>query len=435
MTNLNAEKNIGKKIHALAKKLWPINRSITGNGVRRTLKLLKEICPKISIFEIPSGTKVFDWVIPDEWNVKEAWFKDSNGRKIADFSKNNLHLLGYSIPFDKKIKFIELNKHLYSLKNQPKAIPYITSYYEKRWGFCIAENVRKKMKKGEYKVFVNSNLKKGYLTYGELIIPGKTKKEVFLSTNICHPSLANNELSGLVVTTYLAKWLASLKKTKFTYRIIFVPETIGSIAYLNKNYKRLRKNIYAGFNISCVGDERSYSYLPSRKGNTISDQIAQHVLKWTDKNYKIYSWSDRGSDERQYCAPGIDLPVASIMRTKYGEYPEYHTSLDNLINVVTPKGLQGGYTIIKKAIEAIENNCFPKVKILGEPHLSKRGLYPTLSKTNSTKNIKIMMNLISHSDGKISLLEIAQKINVPIWSLYSILDTLVEKKIINIKKI
>ncbi len=426
------EASIGKKIHSLAKKLWSINRSITGAGVRKTLKMLKDICPKIKIYSIPSGTKAFDWVVPNEWNVSEAWVKNSKNKKIINFTNNNLHLVGYSTPINKKLKLSELKKNLYSLKNQPNAIPYITSFYQKRWGFCLTYNQEKKIKPGNYKVYINSKFTKGFLNYGELRLPGKSKNEIFLSTNICHPSLANNELSGPVVTTYICKWLQSLAKKKYSYRIIFVPETIGSIAYLSKNYKYMKKKIVAGFNISCIGDDKNYSFLPSKQGNTLSDEVAKHVLSWTDKNYKFYNWSERGSDERQYCSPGIDLPIASVMRTKYGEYKEYHTSLDNLKNVVTPKGLEGGFVLIKRIIEALENNYFPRTKILCEPQLSKRNLYPTLSRTNSSREARIFLDLISYSDGHTSLLNIAKKINVPIWNLYSKLNTLVLKKIIKI---
>ena len=427
------EKNIGKKIHHLAKKLWPINRSITGNGVRKSLKILKQICPSLAIIEIPSGKKVFDWTIPEEWNVQEAWVKGPKNKKVINFSDNNLHLVGYSHSINTSLNLKELKKHLYSLPHQPNAIPYVTSYYKKRWGFCISENQKKKMQPGKYKIFINSRFTKGSLTYGEIIIPGDTKKEIFLSTNICHPSMANNELSGPTVTIYLAKWIQSLIKRKFTYRIIFIPETVGSIAYLNTNYKKMKKNIFAGFNVVCVGDNKNYSYLPSRNGDTISDQIAKHVLNWTDKKYKTYNWSQRGSDERQYCSPGIDLPIASIMRTKYGEFPEYHTSLDNLTNVVTPTGLEGGYNVIKRAIEIFEQDCFPKTTNLCEPQLSKRNLYPSLSIKNSANNTRLMMNVISYSDGKTSLLNIAKKLNVSIWSLYPAVKILLKNRLITTK--
>ena len=366
---------IGNKIYALAKELFPINRSITGSGVRKSLKILQKINKDLKIKGIPSGTKVFDWIIPQEWNVDEAWIKDSKNRKIIDFKNNNLHLMGYSLSVSKKITLKDLKKNLYSIKDKPNAIPYVTSYYKKKWGFCLSFNLLKNLKEDIYEVKIKSKFKKGFLNYGELIIPGKTKKEILLSTYICHPSMANNELSGPCVAIHLSKWIKSMKNRNYSYRIVFVPETIGSIAYLSKNYKKMIKNTVAGFNLTCLGDDRAYSYLPSRQENSLSDVIAKHVLKWTFKDYKSYSWLEKGSDERQYCSPGIDLPVATIMRTKYGEYPEYHTSDDNLINVVTPKGLQGGYEIIKKAITAIEMNCNPLMKIKCEPMLSKYGLY------------------------------------------------------------
>ena len=427
---------IGKKIHDLCKILWPINRSITGNGVRKTLDILKKKCSEMKIYEVASGTKVFDWTIPNEWNVKEAKILGPGGKKILDFSDNNLHLVGYSTPINKKMSLKELNKHLFSLKEKPKAIPYVTSYYKKNWGFCLSHNNRKKLKSGKYKVLINSELKKGSLTYGEIFLPGKSKKEIFLSTYICHPSLANNELSGPTVSIFIANWIKSLKDRKFSYRIIFIPETIGSITYLSKNLKKMKRNMHAGFNITCVGDERMYSYLPSRKGDTIADHTAKHILKWTDKNYKKYTWLDRGSDERQYCSPGIDLPVATIMRSKGGEYPEYHTSLDNLKNVVTPKGLNGSFNLIKKIIESFEFNCYPKNLHLCEPQLSKRNLYPSTSnwskKENYTYELRLMKDLISFSDGKTSLLNIAENCKVPIWDFYSIIRKLEKNKIIKI---
>lgn len=278
------------------------------------------------------------------------------------------------------LKLHQLKKHLHTLPDQPNAIPYVTSYYRENWGFCLKHNDLKILKDGTYKVVIKSSLFNGRLNYGELLLKGKSPKEIFLSTYICHPSMANNELSGPTVVTYLAKWLQEIPKTRFSYRIVFVPETIGSIAYLKNNLKIMKKNIFAGYNVSCVGDDRSYSYIPSRNGKTISDIVARHVLKWIDPNFIKYSWLDRASDERQYCAPGVDLPVASIMRTKYGEYPEYHTSFDDLKNVVTPKGLNGGYWAIRRAIEAIEKNKKLKTSILCEPFMTKRGFIPAISK-------------------------------------------------------
>ena len=425
---------VGECIHKFAKELWPINRSITGEGLRETLRKISKHLPALEIKSVPSGTKVFDWTVPKEWSVNEAYIITPSGEKICDFSKNNLHLIGYSIPFEGEISLDELKKNLYTLPNQPDAIPYITSYYEERWGFCLSQKQFDTLKNGTYKVVIKSMLFDGELNYGELLIKGKTNKEIFLSTYICHPSMANNELSGPTVVTFLARWLQEIKEKDFSYRIIFIPETIGSITYLSKNYKEMKNKIYAGFNVSCVGDDRAYSYLPSRNGKTISDMIAKHVLKWIDPNFIEYSWLDRGSDERQYCAPGIDLPIASILRTKYGKYPEYHTSLDNLENVVTPQGLDGGYWAIRKALEAIERNKKYKTTVLCEPQMGERGLYPTLSTKDLDKEVKLMMNFISFCDGQVSLFEIAENLNLPIWELYELVDKLESHRLVSVKK-
>ena len=434
MENLSQIKHIGHQIHELATKLWPINRSITGEGVRETLKIISEILPKLKVRSLPSHTKVFDWTIPKEWAVEEAYIITPEGKKICDLSKNNLHLVGYSKPFKGSISFTELKKHLYTLPDQPNAIPYITSYYKERWGFCMTQREFDTLKDGTYKVEINSTLFDGEMNYGELLIKGKSDKEVFLSTYICHPSMANNELSGITVATFIAKWLQEIHDLEYSYRIVFIPETIGSIAYLSRNYIDMKKKIFAGFNISCVGDDRAYSYLPSRNGNSLSDMVAKHVLKWTDPNFVKYSWLDRGSDERQYCAPGIDLPIASILRTMYGRYSEYHTSLDNLENVVTPQGLKGGYLAIKKAIETIENNKNYKSNILCEPHLAKRDLYTGVSRKGSDKDIILTLNFLSLCDGKNTLLNIAENLKVPIWELYHLVDKLKSHSLIDVNE-
>lgn len=426
--------DIGSEIYALAKRLWSINRSITGEGVRKTLSILKEHLPKLDFYEIPSGSAAFDWIVPKEWRVNRGYILTPSGNKICDFEKNNLHLVGYSTPVSRKLLLAELQTHLHSLPDQPTAIPYITSYYNEYWGFCISEQDRSRLEEGEYEVFIDSELFDGHLTYGELLIQGSSKQEILISTYICHPSMANNELSGPTVTTYLAKWIESLKNRRYSYRVVFIPETIGSLVYISKNLQELKRNVFAGFNVTCVGDNRSYSYLPSRRGDTISDDVAKHVLKSIDPNFLSYKWRDRGSDERQYCAPNIDLPIASIMRTKYGEYPEYHTSLDNLDLVVSSKGLQGGFDMLKRAIEVLERNCFPLSSVLGEPQLGRRGLYPTLSTKKSHSEVRVMMDLISWSDGKRSLLEIAEEMNMPIWDLYPVVDLLVNHKLINLQE-
>ncbi len=415
---------VGNQIYNFCKELWPINRSITGDGVRKTLKKIKEILPQLSIHEVPTGTDVFDWKIPKEWVIRDAWIKTPDGKKICDFKTNNLYLVGYSTPIHKRLTLSELKKNLHSLPEMPDAIPYVTSYYEERWGFCISENEKKNLVEGEYEVFIDSDLIDGFLTYGELLIKGQSQEEVFLSTYICHPSMANNELSGPTVTSFISKWLVEQSNLKYSYRIIFIPETIGSITYLSKNIDHLKSNVKAGFNISCVGDDRDYSYLPSRNGNTLSDKISQHVLNHIHPSYKIYDWSERGSDERQYCSPGIDLPIASIMRSKYGKYDEYHTSLDDLKNVVSPEGLAGGYNALKLAIEALENNIYPKTTVLCEPNLGKRNLYPTLSGKKLNHDIRLLKDVLTWSDGTMSLIEIADIIRVPVWDLYPIVEIL-----------
>ena len=424
---------IGTQIHEFAKKLWPINRSITGEGVRETLKQIQYHVAEVKIKSVPSGTAVFDWIIPREWYVNEAYIITPSGKKICDFNNNNLHLVGYSVPFTGEIDLAELKAHLYTLPDQKDAIPYITSYYDERWGFCLTHDQYNQLEEGSYFVKVDTKLFDGELNYGELILPGKSSEEVFISTYICHPSMANNELSGPAVVTYLAKWLTQIEALEYTYRIIFIPETIGSITYLSQHHEIMKKNIFAGFNVSCIGDNRSYSYLPSRNGKTYSDEIAKHVLKWTDKKFRQYSWyHDRGSDERQYCAPGLDLPIASIMRTKFGEYPEYHTSLDDLEQVVTPDGLEGGYQVLRRAIEVIEKNRKYKIQVLGEPQLGKRGLYPAISSKKTWDEVKLKMNFLSECDGATSLLQIAENLDTPIWELYDIADVFLGHGLIKI---
>ncbi len=425
--------DIGVDMHKLCEKLFPICRSITGEGFRESLRIIKNDLDLqgLNFFEVPTGTKCFDWEVPKEWNISDAYIIDPNGDKICDFKTSNLHVVGYSTPVDKELSLEELQKHLYSLPEQPDAIPYITSYYKERWGFCITQKERDNLHEGTYRVYIDSDLKDGSLTYGELIIPGETEEEIFLSSYLCHPSMANNELSGPVVTAFLAKWLLSLESRKYTYRIVIIPETIGSITYLSRNYKKMQEKIVAGFNISCVGDDRAYSYLPSRAGNTLSDEVAKHVLKYSHPQFVSYSFLDRGSDERQYCSGGIDLPVCSIMRTKYGCYPEYHTSLDDL-SLVTPSGLFGAYEVLKKSIECLESNETLNKTVLCEPQLGKRGLYPTISTKETHSIVKNMMNFLAYCDGVDSNLEIAEKINVPLWELEEIISNLKDEGLLKV---
>ncbi|MGM8885991.1 DUF4910 domain-containing protein [Psychrobacter sp. 1U2] len=415
----------GISMHGLCKKLFPICRSITGNGFRKSLAIIKNDVQldDLQFFEVATGTQCFDWEVPKEWNIRDAYIITPDGNKICDFKASNLHVVGYSMPVDQEISLEMLQNHLYSLPNQPDAIPYITSYYQERWGFCLTEQQREALKPGIYQVYIDSELTAGSLTYGELIIAGDTEQEVLLSSYLCHPSMANNELSGPVVTAFLAKWLLSLPSRRYTYRIIIIPETIGSITYLSRHYQTMKKNIIAGFNITCVGDDRAYSYLSSRTGDTLADQAAKHVLAHTHPDYVSYSFLDRGSDERQYCSSGIDLPVCSIMRSKYGCYPEYHTSLDDL-ELVTASGLLGSYRVLKKAIQCLEANETLTTTVLGEPQLGKRGLYPTIGTKEGGAKVQNMMDFLAYCDGVSSNLEIADKIKLPLWELDDIINQL-----------
>ena len=409
-----------KKFFLIGKnELFKLNRSITGSGLKKTLKIIKKNFRDLKIRKIKSGTKVFDWKIPPEWNVKEAYILDNNNKKIIDFSKNNLHLIGYSIPVNKFLNRNQLLKKLYFLKNKPYAIPYVTSYYKRRWGFCVSYNFFQSLKKRYkdkdlFKVVIKSKFNhKGHLNYGELILKGESKNEILISTYVCHPSMANNELSGPIVSMCLIDYFKKKKMNK-TLRFIFIPETIGSIAYLNKNLSSLKENVLGGFNLSCIGDERNHSCMFSKYGNSPSDDaIIEAYKNLKIKKFKIFSFLERGSDERQFNSPGIDLPISSIFRTKYGEYPEYHTSLDNF-NLVTLKGLKGGFNVAKEAIKILQKKIIPKNLVIGEPNMGKRNLYPTLSNSIRNKETQNFMDFLQYSDGRNSLEKISKKIHLNI---------------------
>jgi len=423
------------ELYALAVRLFPICRSITGDGVRETLRILKEIVPQMTIHEVPSGTQAFDWTVPQEWNIRDAYIEDLDGNRVISFSDNNLHVIGYSAPIDKIATRDELFAMVYTEPEQPDAIPYVTSYYKERFGFCMSENQKQLLDKERYHIYIDSELKDGSLTYGEIFIPGQSNEEVFLSTYVCHPSMANNELSGPCVAIYLAKWLAehiphecilgSSERVgfRYSYRIVFIPETVGSITYLSRNLEAMKRNVIAGFNISCVGDDRTYSYIASRYGNTLADRAAKNALRFHASDYISYSFLERGSDERQYNAPGIDLPVCSICRSKYGEYPEYHTSADNL-DMISSQGLGGSFEVYRKCIEALEGNYVYKVKCLGEPQLGKRGLYPTVSRKGRYDEVRSMLNFIAYADGTNDLIAISEIIGVPVQQLVEIAENL-----------
>jgi aminopeptidase-like protein len=421
--------NMGEIMYHWASDLFPINRSLTGQGVRDTLSYIKNLAPEFQIKAIPSGTQVFDWTIPNEWNVKDAYIIDPKGNRFAEFRKNNLHLMGYSIGLKKTMSFSELDKHLFSLKEQPSAIPYITSYYKEDWGFCISQEERDALVEGDYQVCIDATLEKGVLNYGELILPGSSEEEILISTYICHPSMANNELSGPVVTLGLIKWLEGIENRKYTYRFVFIPETIGSIAYISTNYKAIKEKVLGGFVVTCVGDDHNYSLLESKFQNSLFDKIGRHVLTYhTNNEYKTYSFLKRGSDERQYSSVGVDLPMISLMRSKYFEYNEYHTSLDNM-EFISPEGLLGGFTIHRKAIEILENNETYRITSICEPQLGKRGLYPLQSTKGTQEQVELMMNIIAYSDGELDLLTIADKVEGDFFICKSIVDKLVKSEL------
>ena len=421
----------GDEMYALCTELFPICRSITGDGVRQTLQILRSIVPKMTSYEIPSGTQVFDWTVPKEWNIRDAWIKNSKDEKILDFQKTNLHVMGYSLPVDKKVTMAELLPLIHTQPDQPDAIPYVTSYYKERYGFCMTQNQKDALPEDTYHIYIDSELKIGSLTYGEILIPSTegNEDEIFLSTYVCHPSMANNELSGPAVTIYLAKWLLEKKHRRYNYRIIFIPETIGAITYLSQHLPEMKKRIRAGFNISCVGDDRTYSYVASRYGDTLADKVAKNVLSFRYPEYKRYSFLQRGSDERQYNAPGVDLPVCGVCRSKYSEYPEYHTSKDDM-GLISPSGLQGAYEVYCEIIEALEHNYIYEIQCLCEPQLGKRGLYPTISQKGSYDDIKSMMNFIAYADGSNDLVDISNRIHTPVKQLIPIAEKLSENHLI-----
>ena len=422
--------SIKKQMNFYLKKLFPINRSLTGEGVRETLRILNEIIP-IKTFEIPSGQKAFDWEVPKEWTVNDAYVKDSKGKKIIDYNKSNLHLVGYSIPFKGKISIDQLKKHLHTLPDQPELIPYVTSYYNKEWGFCIAHKDLELLKDDHYEVVVDTNLKNGSMTYGELIIKGESSKEIFLSTYICHPSMANNELSGPIVASFIGKNLINGKKPKYTYRIIFIPETIGALTYLSLNLDKLKKNVIAGYVITCIGDSGPFSYLKSRRDDTLVNRVTLHALEHSLDNHKIYNFEDsRASDERQYCSPGIDLPIGSLTRTRPGHYPEYHSSGDNL-DIVNGENLLESIKMYEACFTILENNFCYKSTVLGEPMMSKRNLYPSMSKkVRKQESVYDMMDILAYCDGDKDLLWIADKLNKSFIKMLPSVKILLDNKLI-----
>ena len=420
------------KFYKLAKnKLFTINRSITGKGIRKTLYLIKKEFPALKIYNISSKTKVFDWEVPDEWNVVDAYVLDKDNKKIINFKKNNLHLVGYSTKINSTINKKKLFEHLHSLPKQLDAIPYVTSYYNRTWGFCISHRTKLKFNKKYtskdiFKVVIKSshNLN-GNLNYGELVLKGSSKQEILISTYLCHPSMANNELSGPIVSMSLIEYFTKIKKLDKTIRFLFIPETIGSIVYLSKNLLDLKNNVIGGYNLSCIGDERMHSCMLSKYENSPSDKSLIEAYKKLKIKYKRFSFLKRGSDERQFNSPGIDIPITSIFRTKYAEYPEYHTSLDDF-KLVTLKGISGGFKVASNAIKILLKKIIPKNIVLCEPQMGKRGLYPAFG----YKGTENYMNFLQYADGKNDLNMISKKIKVNLLLTKKIYTELKKYKLI-----
>jgi aminopeptidase-like protein len=424
MLNENPMIVVGKEMYKWATELFPLNRSLTGKGTEQTLEYLKNLLPDLEIKSINSGEKVFDWVVPQVWNIEKAYIKSVKGEILIDFDNSNLHVMGYSTPIRGVMSKDELLKHVHMLPDQPTAIPYVTSYYKEDWAFCMSMIQWESLGVGPFEVLIDSKLESGQLIYGELYLPGKVDQEILFSSYVCHPSMANNELSGPVVLTKLMQEIRNLPSRHYSYRAIFVPETIGSIVFLSRNLDYLKRNLIAGWVLTCLGDAGEFSYIPSRLGNTYADKITLENFGKLQEPFKEFSWLDRGSDERQYCAPGVDLPVCSVTKTKYGEYPEYHTSLDDL-NFISSEGLSKSLEMFLEIVYLLERNRTPKINTLGEPQLGKRDLYPNTSIKSNT-NIREFMNVISLLDGKHNIKEIAQSLHIfeaEVLSIVEILDS------------
>ena len=422
----------GKEIYDLAGRIFPICRSITGNGVRETLKILSDYVAqdgiKLVFHEVPSGTQVFDWVVPKEWEIRSAYIEDKRGNRIIDMKDNNLHVMGYSTPVDRWVSLKELKEVVYTQPDQPAVIPYVTSYYKERYGFCMSADQLSSLEEGEYHIVIDSDLFDGSLTYAEAVFPGGSEKEILLTSYICHPSMANNECSGPALLAALMRYVAARRERRYTYRFVLNPETIGSITYLSRNLEQLKKHLIAGVVLSCVGDDRDYSMVESRYADTLADKSLKCILN-TKKSYSNYSFLKRGSDERQYNAPGVDLPVVGFCRTQYAEYPEYHTSADDM-DLISPAGFQGSFDTMVQWIECMEYNKKYRVTVLGEPQLGKRGLYPTVSRKDTYDQVEALVNFIAYADGRNDLFDISMRIGVSPFKLIPMIQKLEENGLI-----
>ena len=415
---------VGLEMHQLIGDLYPICRSITGNGIRETLRLLEKHIP-MEIHEIPSGTKVFDWNVPKEWNIQDAYIKNINGKRVVDFKQSNLHVVSYSQPIHEKMTLEKLRPHLHSLPDNPDWIPYRTSYYKENWGFCLSHHQLMELKDQEYEVCIESSLENGHLTYGECFIKGKTEHEILISCHICHPSLCNDNLSGMALSTFLAKTLRG-KSLRYSYRFLFIPGTIGPITWLALNESHVSK-IKSGMVVTGVGDPGAVTYKKSRQGNAEIDHAFRYILKASGKAHTIIDFFPYGYDERQYCSPGFNLPVGCFMRTPHGEYSQYHTSGDNL-TFVQPEFLQESFTCCLDALTLLEKNkTFLSQNPNCEPQLGKRGLYRAIGgQSEGAKKEMAILWVLNLSDGQHSVLEMAERSGMPFNVMSEAAETLAQ---------
>ena len=413
---------VGREMYEMIRELYPICRSITGDGVRETLRRVQERIP-LAIREVPSGTQVFDWTVPREWNIRDAYVKNSRGEKIIDFTRSNLHVVSYSVPVRTTLPLSGLRGHLFSLPERPAWIPFRTSYYTEAWGFCLAHDQLSALGEDEYEVVIDSSLAPGHLSYGEYLIEGERSEEVLLSCHVCHPSLANDNLSGIAVATALAQRLRAMPLT-YSYRFLFIPGTIGSITWLALN-EAIIPRIRHGLVITCVGDGGKLTYKKSRRGDAEIDRAAIHVLKHAGGPYEVTDFVPYGYDERQYCSPGFNLPVGSLSRSSYGRYPEYHTSADDLA-FVRPESLADSLAKYLAILDVVDNNrTYVSRNPKGEPQLGKRGLYRHLGGQSGNPEMPLLW-VLNLSDGRHTLLDIAERANVPFASVRQAADILVK---------
>lgn len=423
----------GKRIYDLCDRIFPICRSITGEGIRQTLRIIDDHIQdtgySLNVVDVPTGTRVFDWTIPEEWNIYDAYIENSRGNKIVSFKDCNLHVMGYSTPVDTWMDLEDMNKHIFTEPNLPEYIPYVTSYYKKDFGFCMSENQRKQLKPGKYHLYIDSQLKEGNLTYADLRIEGHSKEEVMITTYICHPSMADDICSGIALLSELIRYISMKADRKYTYRFVFEPETIGAIAYISKNLTQLKENVKVAVNLSCVGDNRAFTLIESPYANTYTDRLFRSVLLEYDK-VGIYPYTERGSDERQYASAGVGLPMVCFCRSKFGEFPEYHTSADNM-SLVSPQGFQGSYDVLTKVIDTIEKNGRYKATVLAEPQMGKRGLYPMISRKGVYDDSLVFCDILSYANGNNDLLTIAEMLHRPVFSLLPYVDILKDKGLLS----